>query len=268
MENIEFVVFEHAPATEPFTSAGRTFTPAQLNIIGAALKAGLFYQDALRNHCREAWMSECPAVDVRITGDDGHGYELLPEEFKAKRERINEIRKTLTASPRGTWALLGNPWTHDDGRRMRRLEMYISVGDGDVYEPQTSCFSDADTALPGFAEAHASMVSMDIYLARRADRGPADGGRRARQAQRPAGRLRALPHPPPGSERLHRLNLLSGHAKKNVRQGRTFSCGAGRGGQAVCSFREVVERRGRLGNACRRIRQATSPNCLGSEPVL
>lgn len=169
MENIEFVAFERAPATESFDHSNRTFTPTQLNIIGAALNAGVFYQDAMRDHCRDAWMAECPAVDVRLTGDDGSGYELLPTDFLPKRDRINEVRKAVGESPRGTWALLGNPWTHDDGRQMRRLEMYMSVGDGEAYSVQCNRFSDAAKSLPGYKEALEEMIDMDIYLARQAE---------------------------------------------------------------------------------------------------
>ncbi|MCD9046785.1 hypothetical protein [Luteimonas sp. MHLX1A] len=169
MADIEFIPFTRRPATEPFSHDGRTFSAAQLNIIGDALAAGVFYQDALRDHCRDAWIADCPAVDHRITRDDGDGIELLPENFQQGRARLSEVEAELKTLPRGSWAFFGRPYVSEDGRQWRGLEMSISVGDGSIYRVQTSRFNASTAPMPDFAVAHADMVSMDIYLARQAE---------------------------------------------------------------------------------------------------
>lgn len=151
----------YPPATEPVTDFGRTLPPAALNIAGAALDAGIFYQREFAAACVGPWAEAFPARDRSITpGEGGCGYLEVPQDIPGERALREQVCQQLAGQPRGTWALLRRPWGDDPSRATWTAVM--SAGDGDVATPDLSGMP----GQPTFERVLERMVDSEIYTAR------------------------------------------------------------------------------------------------------
>lgn len=126
--------------------------------VEAALNAGVFYEDAFKIACRPAWDAETPALDnhwADVTIQPGTGYE-------DRRAAYKRLKGELAAAPRGTWAVIIEPWAHSQASGVR-FEAVMSDGYGDV-----ATRSDGWSKMPTFAEMLDRMVGSEIYTARKA----------------------------------------------------------------------------------------------------
>ena len=194
------------PSVEPIPADGyqhRTeqYTHAELSIVGKAIDEGIFYTDDVKDFCRDAWVALHPAVDQCLTLEGERNYLVQdPDDIAARRAQCNDLREKVAASPRGTWGLLLHRWSHQDGRTGNSWAMFISKGNGKVYEPQTSHLASRGR-LPDYDHAHDCMVGYEIYLA--------DGAEKRRREQ---ARSRYV---------ARQSNLHAGCKLKNLRVGAT-----------------------------------------------
>ncbi|OGU22797.1 MAG: hypothetical protein A2580_11730 [Hydrogenophilales bacterium RIFOXYD1_FULL_62_11] len=156
-----------APATEPYQHGGRTWTPAELAIIGRALDAGIFYQDAFEEACCADWVALHPHVGTSITAQGTRAWIDGPEDFQQRRALFEELKAELSGAPRGTWALVrtSRPRSGELPEHITWMAI-LADGIGGTQEPQTSHLRGAEPTHQMMME---SMTGMDIYCARRAE---------------------------------------------------------------------------------------------------
>jgi len=96
-----------SPLMEPplfsFAHEGRTWFPEQLQIVGAAMNAGLFYSDDVQSVCRRLWLDAHPAQDVCLTLNDGRAWVEADDDIGVRRTMREAFEEKLKVGPRGTW---------------------------------------------------------------------------------------------------------------------------------------------------------------------
>ncbi|WP_440986187.1 hypothetical protein ACQHIH_21835 (plasmid) [Xanthomonas sontii] len=125
----------------------------QFSIIAKALDAGVFYQDHLVAQCEPAWLAAFPAVDARAGGFSG---TLEVAEGTPHSTSRAELIDALKNAPRGTWASLSDGSAGAGARAFG----YMSNGAG--------AFHSEYGGVMTYERLLRSMVSMEIFLARRA----------------------------------------------------------------------------------------------------
>jgi len=146
---------------DSFRHDNRLFTRQQLAIAGAALDAGVFYQTAFAECCLNAWNAAHPHASQLCLTVDAEGQ---PSWTEHTRERREAMESELKSAPRGTWALLGRSYRNSSGNGIT-YAAFIADGMGDVHEPHTSDL----LGEPPYQTLYDRMVTMEIYLARRAE---------------------------------------------------------------------------------------------------
>lgn len=190
---------------EGFSDGGRHFTAAELAVVGAAIDAGIFYTDVLKEFCRTEWEALHPATDRCLTATGDLPYQLLNDhEYAGRREIARALEAAVAAAPRGTWGLLRHDWAFGD-RKGVTYTMFIADGSGSAYGVQTGAIHHAGR-VPGYEDAIQQMVGYEIYLANIAEK------RRREEA-----RSRAV---------IQAAGLVPGKALRNIQLGsKTYSSG-------------------------------------------
>lgn len=151
----------------PFRHNGKMFSETQLRILGEAIDAGMFYQDDVKDFCKEPWLAAHPLHEVCLTRTDQCDY-VSADSYVGERALVDDLRVQIQSSPRGTWALVrlendrsGTPhvnWT-----------LFISDGDGEAHACQTAPIWINERRAPTYADAVTSLVGMEIYRANAAE---------------------------------------------------------------------------------------------------
>lgn len=190
---------------EGFSHGGRHFTAAELAVVGAAIDAGIFYTDDLKDFCRSEWEALHPATDRCLTATGDLPYQLLNDhEYAGRREAARALEASVAAAARGTWGLLRHDWADGDHQGVT-YTMFIAVGSGSAYGVQTGAIHHAGR-VPGYEDAIQQMVGYEIYLADIAEK------RRREEA-----RSRAV---------IQAAGLVPGKALRNIQLGsKTYSSG-------------------------------------------
>lgn len=153
------------PATESVADRDRTIDAVALNIAGAALDAGIFYQDAFESHCSPAWAQAFPVQPKCITESaDGRLYvDEVDADFQTRKAQFEALKERLRAEPRGAWAMVRRPWKHEPDRAS--WSVALSVGHGEVVCPDLSGIPGQPTPEEFIKRA----VGYEIYCVRRCE---------------------------------------------------------------------------------------------------
>lgn len=157
--------YTFSPADQPIISGLRPIPVAALHIVGRALDAGLFYEDAVKAFCRDDWMRAFPVTPQCITlGPDGVTFvEGVEGNFATQKAQFEALKERLRSEPRGAWAMVRRPW-RDDPTRFS-WSVALSTGGGHVQCPDLSGIAGQPTP----DEFIAREIGYEVYLARDAE---------------------------------------------------------------------------------------------------
>lgn len=156
------------PISGPHTHNRRTFTADELQLVGEALDAGLFYTDDIFDFCKDRWLSLRPFDDVCLTRCSQRSYHPAHAETVDRRHQLKALDEVLKVSPRGTWFLLRWDWQNE--RKGTTWFLHMSCGDGTIDEVQTGPIWNNESREPNFADGLRSVLGMDIYRVTNAER--------------------------------------------------------------------------------------------------
>jgi hypothetical protein len=130
--------FTFPPATESVTDLDRTIPAEALNIAGAALDAGIFYESEFKAYVAPAWAQAFPVTPKCITaGADGRCYvDEVEGDFATRKAQFEALKERLRSEPRGAWAMVRRPWKDEPDRASWAVAM--SMGNGEVACPDLS----------------------------------------------------------------------------------------------------------------------------------
>lgn len=149
---------------DTYQSWGRSFTRVQLAIVGAALNAGVFYQEAIRDACRDAWAAAHPVLETCLTRGNDQNWQVAVDDFQERRVQIQRLEAQLASAPRGTWVLLRREWQRGDGETFVEWIVRMASGVG-VESMQTNHLKQE----PTHRQMVEAMEGYEIYLARKAE---------------------------------------------------------------------------------------------------
>lgn len=154
------------PPLFSFSHGGRSWFPEQLAIVGAALNAGLFYEDDIQAVCRQHWLDAHPAHDQCLTLSEGSHWLDAPKSFEARQVLRTKYEDMLKAAPRGTWyAYRQVTPAHGDQPEHVQWHASIAAGNGHVHMVQGARLRSGVT----FQLLQDDMVRMEVYGARQAE---------------------------------------------------------------------------------------------------
>lgn len=159
-----------SPLREPplfsFAHEGSTWFPEQLAIVGAALNAGLYYDDDIQSACVGAWRDTHPAQDTCLTLNGDKVWIDASDELGARRAMREGFEEKLKVASRGTWFAYRHV-TPAHGDRQEHASWHASIADGNggVHAVQGSRLRAGIT----FGLLEADLIRMEIYLACRAE---------------------------------------------------------------------------------------------------
>lgn len=150
------------PATEPMRDGVRTVSAEALNLVGKALDAGLFYNEAFKAAVRPDWMLAFPVTPKCITlSPDGRCYvDEVEGDFQTRKAQFDALKDRLRSEPRGAWAMMRRPWRDEPTRAS--WSVALSAGNGEVACPDLSGIQGQPTP----EEFIAREVGYEIYVAR------------------------------------------------------------------------------------------------------
>jgi hypothetical protein len=153
------------PATDPIDRGLHRIPVAALHIAGAALDAGVFYQEEFVRHTSSAWAQAFPVFPKCITEQpDGRQYvDAIDADYPAQKAQFQALKELLRSERRGAWALLRRPWRDDPTRCS--WSVALSAGDGEVVSPDLSGIVGQPTPEEFIARA----VAYEVYIARDAE---------------------------------------------------------------------------------------------------
>lgn len=156
-----------APPLFSIRSGGRDWYPEQLAIVGAAMNAGVFYDDDMQAVCRQPWIDAHPAQDVCLTRSTERCWIDVADDFSARRAMRETFDAQLKAGARGTWYAYRHARPADEDRP-EHVSWHAAMADGagGVHVVQSARLRDGVS----FERVMEDMVRMEIYEAKHVEK--------------------------------------------------------------------------------------------------